>query len=70
MHLKRLVYIPTRYRCASGRLAAQSLVILTAGIDLSVGAIAVITSVFMGQFTFRYGLPVELAVAAGLQRAP
>lgn len=46
--------------------AAQSLVILTAGIDLSVGAIAVITSVFMGQFTFRYGLPVELAVAAGL----
>ncbi|MEM6637344.1 MAG: ABC transporter permease [Pseudomonadota bacterium] len=46
--------------------AAQSLVILTAGIDLSVGAIAVITSVFMGQFTFRYGLPVELAVALGL----
>ena len=31
--------------------AAQSIVILTAGIDLSVGAIAVITSVFMGQFT-------------------
>jgi fructose transport system permease protein len=46
--------------------AAQSLVILTAGIDLSVGAIAVISSVVMGQFTFRYGLPVEVAVAAGL----
>ncbi|MDG1280784.1 MAG: ABC transporter permease [Pseudorhodobacter sp.] len=46
--------------------AAQSLVILTAGIDLSVGAIAVISSVIMGQFTFRYGLPVEIAVACGL----
>lgn len=46
--------------------AAQSLVILTAGIDLSVGAIAVISSVVMGQFTFRYGLPPEIAVACGL----
>lgn len=46
--------------------AAQSLVILTAGIDLSVGAIAVISSVFMGQFTFRYGLPTELAIVLGL----
>ncbi|WP_370815651.1 ABC transporter permease [Jannaschia formosa] len=46
--------------------AAQSLVILTAGIDLSVGAIAVISSVIMGQFTFRYGLPPEIAVACGL----
>lgn len=46
--------------------AAQSLVILTAGIDLSVGAIAVLSSVIMGQFTFRYGMPVELAVVFGL----
>jgi len=46
--------------------AAQSLVILTAGIDLSVGAIAVISSVVMGQFTFRYGLPPIVAVACGL----
>ena len=46
--------------------AAQSLVILTAGIDLSVGAIAVISSVVMGQFTFRYGIPVEISVAIGL----
>lgn len=46
--------------------AAQSLVILTAGIDLSVGAIAVISSVVMGQFTFRYNLPVEVAIACGL----
>jgi len=46
--------------------AAQSLVILTAGIDLSVGAIAVISSVIMGQFTFRYGLPVEISVVCGL----
>ncbi len=46
--------------------AAQSLVILTAGIDLSVGAIMVLSSVVMGQFTFRYGLPVEIAVLCGL----
>ncbi|MBO6882069.1 MAG: ABC transporter permease [Marivita sp.] len=46
--------------------AAQSLVILTAGIDLSVGAIAVISSVVMGQFTFRYGLPPSVAIVCGL----
>jgi len=46
--------------------AAQSLVILTAGIDLSVGAIMVLSSVVMGQFTFRYGIPVELAIICGL----
>lgn len=45
--------------------AAQTLVIITAGIDLSVGAIMVLSSVVMGQFTFRYGLPVELAVMCG-----
>ncbi|PWW01392.1 mannose ABC transporter membrane protein /fructose ABC transporter membrane protein /ribose ABC transporter membrane protein [Hoeflea marina] len=46
--------------------AAQSLVILTAGIDLSVGAIMVLSSVVMGQFAFRYGIPVEVAVGCGL----
>jgi fructose transport system permease protein len=45
---------------------AQSLVILTAGIDLSVGAIMVLSSVVMGLFSFRYGWPVELAVLAGI----
>ncbi|MDU8912370.1 ABC transporter permease [Aestuariicoccus sp. MJ-SS9] len=46
--------------------AAQSLVILTAGIDLSVGALMVMSSVVMGQFTFRYGLPPTVAVVCGL----
>ena len=46
--------------------AAQSLVILTAGIDLSVGAIMVLSSVIMGQFTFRYGQPPAAAIAVGL----
>jgi fructose transport system permease protein len=46
--------------------AAQTLVILTAGIDLSVGAIMVLSSVVMGQFTFRYGLPPTVAVICGL----
>ena len=45
---------------------AQSLVILTAGIDLSVGAVMVLSSVVMGQFTFRYGLPQEIAILCGL----
>ncbi|TRD22566.1 ABC transporter permease [Palleronia caenipelagi] len=46
--------------------AAQSLVILTAGIDLSVGALAVLSSVIMGQFSFRYGVPPVMSVAIGL----
>jgi len=45
---------------------AQSLVILTAGIDLSVGAIAVVSSVIMGKFTFDLGMPPELAIICGL----
>ncbi|MDX1653632.1 MAG: ABC transporter permease [Candidatus Competibacteraceae bacterium] len=46
--------------------AAQALIILTAGIDLSVGAIAVLCSVIMGHFSFRYGFPPFLAVIIGL----
>ncbi len=46
--------------------AAQSLIILTAGIDLSVGAIAVLCSVVMGQLSFRYGVPPAIAVGLGL----
>jgi fructose transport system permease protein len=46
--------------------AAQALVILTAGIDLSVGAIMVLSAVVMGQFTFRYGIPVPISILCGL----
>ncbi|TNF21965.1 MAG: ABC transporter permease [Rhodobacteraceae bacterium] len=46
--------------------AAQTLIILTAGIDLSVGAIAVLCTVVMGKFSFDYGFPPVLAVVAGL----
>jgi fructose transport system permease protein len=45
---------------------AQSLVILTAGIDLSVGAIMVLSSVVMGKLAVNLGLPTPLAFAAGL----
>jgi fructose transport system permease protein len=45
---------------------AQSIVILTAGIDLSVGAMAVFTSVIMGMFTFRYGIPSPISILIGL----
>ncbi|WP_157019181.1 ABC transporter permease [Mesorhizobium xinjiangense] len=46
--------------------AAQSLVILTAGIDLSVGANMVLMSVIMGQLSVTVGLPTPIAIAVGL----
>jgi fructose transport system permease protein len=45
---------------------AQTLIILTAGIDLSVGAILVLTSVVMGKLAVDFGMPAPLAIAAGL----
>jgi len=45
--------------------AAQTLVILTAGIDLSVGAIMALSSVVMGASIFRYGIPVPIAIVCG-----
>jgi fructose transport system permease protein len=45
---------------------AQGIIILTAGIDLSVGAILVFSSVIMGQFSFRYGIPAEITILIGL----
>ncbi len=45
---------------------AQTLIILTAGIDLSVGAILVLTSVVMGKLAVDFGVPTPLAIAAGL----
>ena len=45
--------------------SAQTLVVLTAGIDLSVGAIMVLCSVVMGQFTFRYGIPTPISILCG-----
>jgi fructose transport system permease protein len=45
---------------------AQSLVVLTAGIDLSVGAIMVLSSVVMGKFAVLLGVPLPLAFICGL----
>ena len=45
---------------------AQTLIILTAGIDLSVGAIMVLTSVLMGRMAIEVGLPDFVALAIGL----
>lgn len=45
---------------------AQAIVILTAGIDLSVGAIMVFITVIMGQFSFRYGIPAEITILIGI----
>ena len=46
--------------------AAQTLVILTAGIDLSIGVIMVISAVIMGNVAITYGVPTPIAVIAGL----
>ena len=45
---------------------AQTLVILTAGIDLSVGAILVLCSLIMGNLAVYAGVPVVLAILIGL----
>jgi fructose transport system permease protein len=45
---------------------AQTLVILTAGIDLSVGAMLVISSLVMGNLAVVAGLPVALAIPLGI----
>jgi fructose transport system permease protein len=44
----------------------QTVIVLTAGIDLSVGAIMVISSVIMGRLAVDFGMPVYLAMACGL----
>lgn len=45
---------------------AQTLIILTAGIDLSVGAILVLSSFVMGRLAVMTGVPLPLAIAAGM----
>jgi fructose transport system permease protein len=45
---------------------AQTLIIITAGIDLSVGAIMVLSSIVMGKLAVDFGVPVPIAFAAGL----
>ena len=45
---------------------AQTLVIITAGIDLSVGAIMVLSSIIMGRMAADWGVPIPIAFAAGL----
>jgi len=45
---------------------AQTLVVLTAGIDLSVGAIMILAHVVMGKLAIDAGLPVSVAFTLGL----
>jgi fructose transport system permease protein len=45
---------------------AQTLVIVTAGIDLSVGAIMVLSSIVMGKLAVDHGVPVPVAFSAGI----
>ena len=49
---------------------AQTLVILTAGIDLSVGVIMILCSVVMGRTCVVYGVPLAIAFPLGLARRP
>ncbi len=45
---------------------AQTLIILTAGIDLSVGAILVVSSLIMGNLAVNLGLPPSIAIGVGM----
>ncbi len=45
---------------------AQTLIILTAGIDLSVGVILVLSSFIMGKLAVENGVPVPVAISVGL----
>lgn len=45
---------------------AQTIVILTAGIDLSVGEIVILSSLIMGQLAVGHGVPVYLAIIIGI----
>jgi fructose transport system permease protein len=45
---------------------AQTLIILTAGIDLSVGVIMILSSVVMGRTAVVYGVPLAIAFPLGL----
>jgi len=45
---------------------AQTLIVITAGIDLSVGAIMVLCSVIMGKLAITVGLPAPLALIIGV----
>jgi len=45
---------------------AQTLIILTAGIDLSVAAVMLLAQVVMGKLAVTLGLPVELALVLGI----
>jgi fructose transport system permease protein len=45
---------------------AQTIIILTAGIDLSIGAIMVLSTIVMGKLGVQMGLPEPLAIAIGL----
>ena len=46
--------------------AAQTLVILTAGIDLSIGAVMVLSYVVMGHVAVSYGWPAPIAIIVGI----
>ncbi|KFC61676.1 Ribose ABC transport system, permease protein RbsC [Devosia sp. LC5] len=45
---------------------AQTLIILTAGIDLSVGAIMILSSIVMGRLSVVAGVPVEISFVLGI----
>lgn len=45
--------------------AAQTLVVLTAGIDLAIGVIMVFSFVIMGNMVLAYGMPAGIALLAG-----
>ncbi|SEG64981.1 fructose transport system permease protein [Actinacidiphila yanglinensis] len=64
-HLQNLSLIAQQVAVVGSLAVGQTLVILTAGIDLSVGAVMVLSSLVMSKLVFDHGVPGVLALLAG-----
>lgn len=64
-HLENLSLIAQQVAVVGALAAGQTLVILTAGIDLSIGAVLVLSSLVMSKLVADHGVPGVLALLIG-----
>ena len=64
-HLQNLSLIAQQVAVVGSLAVGQTLVILTAGIDLSIGAVMVLSSLVMSKLVFGHGVPGALALLIG-----
>jgi len=66
VNFRRIPVVVVPPRIVAALAIGQTLVILTAGIDLSVGAIAILSSLVMASLAAKSGLPGPLAILIGV----